>query len=121
MKKNVPRSSINEARATDYPIYYNRKVIGGTGPKRSNPKVDSFSWRGNKISFSSVISNNSIYDFRQCRLGPEPRHPFQFIETRHAPEHVLEAGLISLVVGNKRDWRRAARLILDPVSQILDS
>src|ERR1700731_4528062 len=55
-KKEILRSSIKKARSTDQSPYHNRKVIGGTGPKHSNPGVGSFSRRSYKISFSSVVS-----------------------------------------------------------------
>ena len=45
----------------------------------------------------------------------------QFIETRNAPEHVLETGLIRLVIGNILDRRGTARSLLHQARETLDA
>jgi hypothetical protein len=72
------------------------------------------------INLLPEVAGNSINDFVQGGLRAEAGEGLEFFDGGDAAHHVLEAGLVSFVVGDIFDGRRAAGSCFHAVSQTLD-
>src|SRR6266849_1159441 len=73
------------------------------------------------VRFLLKKGGDAVDDFIQRSAGAEAGEGLELIDGRDAAHHVLEAGLVGLVVGHVLDGRGAGGAVFHPASEIFDS